>query len=216
MKIHPSLISADLLDLAHVIKTLDPECDGYHIDVMDNHFVPNLTWGYAFIEAIKKVTTNPLDIHLMIDNPNTFIQKLTPRPKDTITFHIESTTHPKTIIDLIKEKKCKVGIAIKPKTGLESLLQFVSDVDQVTIMSVEPGFSGQQFLPESIERLTTLNTYRAEHSLSFAIAMDGGITTKNIASLAQNGLDICAAAAAIFHTPNYVSALNQLKKSAAQ
>jgi ribulose-phosphate 3-epimerase len=216
MKIYPSLISADLLDLAHIIKTLDSYCDGYHIDVMDNHFVPNLTWGYAFIDAIKKVTTNPLDIHLMIDNPNTFIKNITVRPKDTLTFHIESTSNPQHTIDLIKEKNCKTGIAIKPKTPLELIFDSLGNINQVTIMSVEPGFSGQQFLPESIARLKILNAYRIEHNLSFAIAMDGGINTKNIATLSQNGLDICAAASAIFHNNDYIAAINALKKSAAQ
>lgn len=210
MKIYPSLISADLLNLATVIKTLEPHCDGFHIDVMDNHFVPNLTWGPMFIKAIAQATDNPLFIHLMIDNPEDFLDKIHIKRSNTVSFHIENTKNIQQTIKRIRENKWQANIAIKPNTPLEKILPFLNDISSVLLMSVEPGFSGQQFLSSSFDRLKELAAYRKEKELNFAIIMDGGINKTNIGQLAQHGCDEVGVAAAIFNAQNSVQALQEL------
>lgn len=208
--IFPSLISADVLNLQKVITLLEPHCDGFHIDVMDYHFVPNLTWGPHVINAIARATTKPLVVHLMIEQPDRFIHLLTLRPHDTISFHIESTKKISETINSIKEMNLGVSIAIKPKTPLEQLYSYVGTVDQILLMSVEPGFSGQRFLPDSIERLKQLTAYRKEKNLPFTISMDGGITQENIDILARNGCNQVGVASAIFDTSDPIQALKAL------
>jgi ribulose-phosphate 3-epimerase len=210
MKIHPSLISADLLNLKNVIKTLEPHCDGFHIDVMDNHFVPNLTWGPMFIKAIAQATDKPLFVHLMIDNPETFLEKIHIKRASTVSFHIENTKNISQMIKRIKENKWHANIAIKPNTPLEKILPFLNDISSVLLMSVEPGFSGQQFLAGSLDRLKELAAYRKEKELNVAIVMDGGINKTNIGHLAQHGCDEVGVAAAIFTTEDPVASLEEL------
>ena len=166
MKIYPSLISADLLNLETVIKNLEPHCDGFHIDIMDNHFVPNLTWGPMFIKAIAQATEKPLFIHLMIDNPEDFLEKIHIKRASTVSFHIENTKNILQTIKRIKENKWHANIAIKPNTPLDELKPFLNDISSVLLMSVEPGFSGQQFLNSSLDRLKELADYRKKENLN--------------------------------------------------
>lgn len=209
--IFPSLISADLLSLRQEIKTLEPYCQGFHIDVMDFHFVPNLTWGFAFIESIAQATNLPLSIHLMVDEPEAFARRLKPRQGDTITFHIEAVTAPQIILEYLNKSDAEVGIALKPSTSLEKIYPYLAHVDEVLLMSVEPGFSGQAFTNESIARLKELNKYRAQNNLEFKIVMDGGINANNLPELIANGVDQVAIASAIFAHANRVKAIKDLK-----
>jgi len=210
--IYPSLISADLLNLEKTIKNLDPYCAGYHLDVMDNHFVPNLTWGPAFINAINKSTTKQIWVHLMVDDAESMIRSMQLKPGSTLSFHIETKQEKSKLIDHIKEKKWKPSIAVSPKTDISQTFPFLPLIDQVLIMSVEPGFSGQAFMPSVLDKVSTLVQYRNEHSLSFSIAMDGGISKDNIAQLAQLGVEEFAVATAVFGAKDSVNALQELEE----
>ncbi len=208
--IFPSLISADVLNLQKEIERLDPHCQGYHLDVMDHHFVPNLTWGPRFINAIAKTTYKTLWVHLMVDNPQTWVNTLFLQPKSILTFHFENTKEIIHMIKHIKEKNWLASIAINPKTPVEEIFPLLNIIDQVTLMSVEPGFSGQKFLPSVISKIDSLNGYRQTSGLDFKIGLDGGINETNIKMLAEKGVDHCAIAAGIFEKDDPVEALKTL------
>lgn len=210
--IYPSLISANLLNLQTEIQKLDPYCIGYHLDIMDNHFVPNLTWGPAFIDAIGRGTTRQLWVHLMVDNPLSWVEKLTLPANSTVSFHIETKDNVNDIIKFIHDKKWRASITLSPKTNVEAALPVANVVDQVLVMSVEPGYSGQQFLPHVVTKVQELVAYRAKHTLKFSIAMDGGINKDNIAMLAHEGVEDFAIAHAIFGQPDAVKALQELQQ----
>ncbi|MCK5632186.1 ribulose-phosphate 3-epimerase [bacterium] len=210
-QIYPSLISADIMNLRHEIELLDPYVEGYHIDVMDNHFVPNLTWGYQFINAIGQETSRILDIHLMVDDPTKWIEKLIAPPHSTITIHKESAGDIRKNIARIKNKHLNAGIAINPATSIDSIIPLLDSIDSVLVMSVQPGFSGQTFIKEVIPKIDTLIGYRQTHGLKFSIGMDGGINKQNIAALAQKGVNWFGIASAIFDQPNKVKALKELQ-----
>lgn len=213
IKIFPSLISSDLLNLKNTLIELNPYCDGFHIDIMDNHFVPNLTWGPPVVNQIAAEAEKPLSVHLMVEHPEPIIQQLKLKEKSIISVHVENGNTDK-LIKLIQEKKHRIGIAIKPQTPLESIFPFLQSIDQVLLMSVEPGFSGQRFLPESISRLSELVAYKKNKSLTFEIAMDGGINEDNIHELYKNGCDVFCVASAIFSKNNAIDALKNLYSTA--
>lgn len=212
--IFPSLISADLLHLADVITSLERYCDGFHLDIMDWHFVPNLTWGAAFINAIAQYTNKPLFIHLMIERSLAFIETFKTRPNDTIAFHIEEAINVKKMLQAIRTKQCRTSIAINPGTPLERIFEYLNDTDNVLLMSVEPGFSGQTFIESSFERLHTLNMHRQKNRQTFTITMDGGINKSNIQKLVQNNVDQVGVAAAIFKSTDPIAALQELYANA--
>ena len=214
IKIYPSLIAADPLHLGSIITSLEPHCNGFHIDVMDNHFVPNLTWGPFMINALARFTKKTLFVHIMADNPLTLVEKMTLRAGDIVSFHIESIKDFYSIEKVIKEKKLILSIAISPKTSLETSKSFLKVVDQVLLMSVNPGFSGQSFLAESTERLKLLYEYKQLNGLTFEIGMDGGITMQNIHSLVQLGCTSFAVGSAIFNASDPRAALKELYVSA--
>lgn len=215
LKIYPSLIASDLLTLGATIKELDPICAGYHLDIMDNHFVPNLTWGPQFINAIDAATSHPSWIHFMIDNPETLIGKLTAKAGSIATIHAEHLIKKNNIIADIRENKWRPSIALSPKMPVETIFPFLDlGIDHVLIMSVEPGFSGQEFIPDAISKLKSLIDYRDRHGLALTIAMDGGINEKNIHELVKSGLDTAAVATGIFGQKEYKKALMKLTELA--
>lgn len=216
VRIYPSIISADLTHLAQDIKNIEPYCDGFHLDIMDNHFVPNLTFGIDMIHAIAKITTKQLWIHLMVDTPDTWIEKITLPPNTIISFHIESTINAEKVVLRIKEKKWLASIAINPKTNADEIFSLCHLIDQVLAMSVEPGFSGQHFLESTVAKIPQLMQYKKQHNLSFAIGMDGGIDPENIGLLAQKGVTDFAIASAIFKHDNPILAIEQLRKNTTQ
>jgi len=209
-KLFPSLISADLLALRESIRSLDPWCSGYHLDIMDNHFVANLTWGPMFIDAIAQATNNQLWVHLMVDDPVLWLTKLPVRDGTVVSFHIESSIGVQKIIDDICAKKWLPSLAISPKKPLEKILPFLGSVYQVLVMSVEPGFSGQLFMPEAIGRLETVAEYRAKNKLSFRLAVDGGIKESMIADLVALGVDDFAIASGIFGESDPVGVVKRM------
>ena len=213
MEIFPSLISADILNLEKVVKSLDPHCNGYHIDVMDDHFVPNLTWGPMFVNAIKKNTNLPLHVHLMVDNPLVWIDRVLLSQKDIFIFHVEVFNDHQRMENLIQDVKNKgwsVGVAVNPKTDIKLVFDYLKDLDHVLIMSVEPGFSGQKFIQNVITKIEPLIKKRSELNLSFKIGMDGGIGTENIRKLLEMGVDQFGIASAIFSKKDPVKALQEL------
>ncbi len=213
MKILPSLISSDLLNLEKTIKLLEPHCDGFHIDVMDDHFVPNLTWGYSFVQAILNISTLPINLHLMVDSPEKWVDKIKLRRDDTFVFHYEATLEPDRILNLIQAVKilgCKVGIAINPETSVSKIFDYVDNLDQVLVMSVKPGFSGQKFIPEVLDKVEILKNHRDSMNLNFTISMDGGINKENIKLIEESGIDEVGMANAIFSHKDIVKALKDL------
>lgn len=215
MEIFPSLISSDLLNLGNTIKELNPYCDGYHIDIMDDNFVPNLTWGPSFVKSILGNTSLPLHIHLMVTDPEKWINRIKFRSIDLFIFHYESIMDKDRILNLINVIKaigCKVGIAINPNTQVSKIFDYVDNIDHVLIMSVNPGFSGQKFMPEVIEKVESLVNQRNSMNLNFTIGMDGGIGKDNIKMLTQIGVDQFGVASAIFSSPSFIYNLETLYK----
>jgi len=211
-EIYPSLISGDLMNLRAEIEALDPHCDGYHIDVMDYHFVPNLTWGPQFIDQIANTTHKPLWVHLMVDDPTNWTKKLVLPPHSTIGIHIESEGEVRRNLQRIKERHFNAALVLNPKTSVEAIFPYLDLVDAVLLMSVEPGFSGQEFLPSVAEKIKPLVGYQQEGEIKFKIGMDGGINLQNIAELKEKGIDWFAVGSSIFTQPNRVKALKDLLK----
>jgi len=210
--IYPSLISSDLLNLQKTIELLDPHVPGYHLDVMDYHFVPNLTWGPAFLTAIASRTQKKLWVHLMVDAPEVWIDALDLPPQTIMTIHIETTNSADRLINLIQNKNWLPSIAISPKTPVDEIFPFLQLAHQALIMSVEPGHSGQQFMPSMMSKVDRLVEYRKEHNLNFAIGIDGGITQENICMVVDRGVDDLGVANAIFGQPDPTQAIQDLKK----
>lgn len=213
--IFPSLISADLLNLKHEIEEIDPYVGGYHIDVADFHFVPNLTWGPAFINAIRLATYKPLWVHLMVEYPEKYFDRLALQEEDIVSFHAESksTYSMQSLTMLIKSNNWIPSIALNPTTPLSILIPLKDLLEHVLIMSVEPGFSGQSFIPSVQEKIQCLVEWRKEHQLSFTIAVDGGIDASNFSNLVNLGATQLAVASAIFSHTNRLAAIKDIVKN---
>lgn len=214
VQIYPSLISSQLLRLGDTLAQLDPHVGGYHIDIMDGHFVPNLTWGPAFVEALASVTPLPLHIHCMVSNPADIIQWLKPRLQDLIILHAESTDDIKKACLLVKARGCKVGLALNPNTPVVKVFDSLEYVDNVLLMSVKPGFSGQLFIDQVLPKIAELAGEIARQNVGCSIGIDGGITRANIHCVVQNGATQIAAASAIFSSSDPVAAVHDLYAAA--
>ena len=204
-------MAADQLNLQKVVEHLDPHCTGYHLDIMDHHFVHNLALTTAVVNALCTITRRQLWVHLMVEKPDEFIEKLFLPPGSIASFHFESTDRDENVAKRIKEKKWHSSIAINPKTDIDRIFPLLHNVDHVLLMSVEPGFSGQSFIASVEDKIAPLIGYRQTSNLSFKIAMDGGISEQNIERLAQKGVDNFAVANAIFKQPDPVAALQKLQ-----
>ena len=202
IKIYPSLMAANVLNLESQIKQLEQFCDGFHIDIMDNHFVPNITFGADTTNAIGKITNKQLWIHLMIENPQNFLEKLTVPSQSIISFHYEATQKIDDMVAAIKKKNWLASISLNPKTSAESVFPFLSELDQVVIMGVEPGFAGQPFLPPVVSKIEPLIMQRKAHKLSFRIGIDGGVNAENVVMLVEKGVQDIAIGSALFSHQN--------------
>lgn len=211
--LYPSLIAANQLSLHQALDSLDASTDGYHLDIMDNHFVPNLTWGRGTINAIAAHTTRQLWVHLMVDNPAGWVDQLELPQESIVTFHIESSTDPLRIIHAIHRKEWYASIALKPNTPLDTITPLLPQLDQVLIMSVEPGFSGQHFIEGSLARVETIARHKNAHNLALRIGIDGGVSSKNICQLASAGVEDFAVGTAIFKAPDAAKAVEELRRS---
>ena len=188
--ISPSIISADFTNIKEEIKKVESFEDSFlHLDIMDGNFVPNITFGPFIGEQLRKLTDIPFDTHLMISHPETFIEKFAPF-SDFITFHIEETTFPFRLVNQIRSLNSKCGISLNPATPIEHVFDVLPYVDLLLIMSVEPGFSGQKFIKESLSKIRKAQEFRIKNNLNFLISVDGGINEETMPLVLKEGADI--------------------------
>ncbi len=213
-KISASILAADSTQLGNEIKRVEQAgVDLIHIDVMDGHFVPNLTMGPFIVEGIKKITKVPLDIHLMIENPDKYVESFTKKTEkdDILTFHIEATDDPLNVINLIKDRGIKAGIAINPDTHERTVAKLLESIDILLVMTVYPGFSGQAFKKYVCDKLKKLREMAPEN---LDIEVDGGIKPETIPDAASAGANVFAAATSIFAKDDYKEAIEELRRKA--
>ncbi|MGM0378280.1 MAG: ribulose-phosphate 3-epimerase [Bacillota bacterium] len=214
VKLSPSILSADFLDLKQDIKVLEENKVEYlHIDVMDGHFVPNITMGPVILDSINKETDMILDVHLMIDNPSDYIEDFVNKGADILTVHYESSPHIHRLIQMIKSFDIKAGVSINPGTPVNVLEEIITEVDLVLIMSVNPGFGGQKFIESSLEKIAYIDNIRKQLDLDFKIQVDGGIKDYNVLDVANVGVDLVVAGSAIFNENGIKKNIEKFKKA---
>ncbi len=211
--IAPSLLSANFLRLQEECNMLNSsEADWYHLDVMDGRFVPNITFGLPVIEQIRKATSKPCDVHLMILEPANFAEAFKKAGADILTIHYEASTHLHRDIQVIKSLGMKAGVAINPHTPVQFLSDILHDIDLVCVMSVNPGFGGQRFIPHTIEKTKQLRRMINERKPGVQIEIDGGVTLENAASIVQAGADVLVAGNTVFKSDDPVQMISRLKQ----
>ena len=212
MLVAPSILSADFGNLAHDVKAIcDSGCDLVHVDVMDGHFVPNLTIGPVVVSAVAKAATKPLDVHLMVENNTFFVDLFAPLKPGYITFHMEEEKNPHRLVQYIRELGIKPGVVLNPHTPAEAVEYLLQDLDMVLVMSVNPGFGGQKFIPNVVEKIKRLAALRDKINPNCLIEIDGGVNADNIEMLRDAGVDICVAGSYVFKHESYKTAIENLK-----
>jgi ribulose-phosphate 3-epimerase len=212
-KIAPSILSADFARLGEEVQAVEKAgADYIHIDVMDGHFVPNITIGPLVVEGVKKVTSLPLDVHLMIENPDQYINDFARAGADIITVHVEAVNHLHRSIQVIRDAGCKPAASLNPATPLESIEYVMDDLDMVLIMSVNPGFGGQKFIPGALRKIKKLREMIIERGLNIDIEVDGGVNSKTIGDVSAAGANIFVAGSAIFNKDDYAEAIRVIKE----
>ncbi|MCD8213521.1 MAG: ribulose-phosphate 3-epimerase [Campylobacter sp.] len=212
MYVAPSILSADFGNLRAEIEAIcNAGCDLIHVDVMDGHFVPNLTIGPLVVKAVAKAATKPLDIHLMVENNTFFADLFLPLKPKFLTFHIEEEKHPMRLIDHIRKNGVSPGVVLNPHTPVSSLEYIINDVDMVLLMSVNPGFGGQSFMPLVIQKTRALRELIDQKNANCLIEVDGGINGLNAPDLEEAGADILVAGNYIFSSNSYEQAIRAIK-----
>jgi len=211
-KIAPSILSADFSKLAEDIKRVEVAgADLLHIDIMDGHFVPNLTFGPPVVAAIRNVTTLPFDVHMMVNNPQDLIEPFIKAGADLLTIHVETAPHLHRLVQSIKEKGVKAAVALNPATSLSTVEEILSELDMVLIMTVNPGYGGQKFIPQMLNKITRLKQMIEKRNLTVDIQVDGGINPITAKQVVAAGATILVAGSAIYQAPNIEQAIRDIR-----
>ncbi len=213
IKVAPSILSADFSRLGEEIRAVEAAgADLIHVDVMDGHFVPNITIGPLVVEACRKATKLPLDVHLMIENPERYVADFAKAGADYLTVHVETGYHLHRLIQNIREHKgVKAGVSLNPATPIESIDYILGDIDMVLVMSVNPGFGGQAFIPSAFEKIKRLRGMIDTRKLRVEIEVDGGVKPENAAQVSAAGADILVAGSAVFGAKDYKAAIKGIR-----
>lgn len=208
VKIAPSILAADFSRLGEEINAVvESGADLIHVDVMDGNFVPNITMGPPVVASIRSVCEVPLDVHLMIDQPERYISDFANAGADIISFHVEATRHPHRVIHQIKELGCQAGIALNPSTSLDTIEYLVDDLDMVLVMTVNPGFGGQSFIPEMIEKIRNVRAMMGDRD----VEVDGGIDINTAPSVTEAGANVLVSGSYIYGGNSYMEAIESLR-----
>jgi len=215
IQISPSILSADFSKISDAVKVAEESgADVIHVDVMDGHFVPNLTFGPQLVASLREKTSLPLDVHLMVDNPRSFIPLFAKAGADWISIHVEASVHLHKDITLIKEYDKKAGLALNPATPLPLMNEILEELDFVLLMTVNPGWGGQEFIQSCHSKISQLRSWIREQKLEIPIQIDGGVTLSNMEELIKDGADILVVGSAVFGEKNPGEAITKMKKLA--
>jgi ribulose-phosphate 3-epimerase len=215
IKIAPSILSADFSRLGDEIRAIDQAgADYVHIDVMDGHFVPNITIGPLVVDAVRRVTDLPLDVHLMIERPDSYVSDFAKAGADLIVVHVEATTHLHRTIELIRSFGKKAGVSLNPATSLATLDMILPDLDLVLLMTVNPGFGGQSFIDSCLPKIAQLRQRIDQLGKPIELEVDGGVKIDNIERIAAAGADVFVAGSAVFGADDYAATIQQLRSNA--
>ena len=215
--IAPSILSADFARLGEEVKAVERAgADYIHVDVMDGHFVPNITIGPCVVKGVKNATGLPLDVHLMIENPDLYINDFAKAGADIISVHAEAVNHLHRSLQLIRDAGCRTAVSLNPATPLEAIEYVLEDLDMVLIMSVNPGFGGQKFIRGVLPKIGRLKKMIVEKDLDIDIEVDGGVNSKTIGDVSAAGANIFVAGSAVFNTGDYAEAIRVLREGMVQ
>jgi ribulose-phosphate 3-epimerase len=215
VEIAPSILAADFACLGDGIRAVERGGAAMlHVDVMDGHFVPNISIGVPVVASLRKATRLPLDVHLMIENPELFIQAFAEAGANMISVHEEATPHLDRALSMIREQGCQPGAVINPATPVSALSEVFGKLDHVLVMSVNPGFGGQKFIRGALGKIRELKRIRESYNHSFRVEVDGGVDLENVVELVRAGAEILVAGTSIFHTPDAAEAVRTLKQTA--
>jgi ribulose-phosphate 3-epimerase len=217
IEIAPSILASNFARLGEEIRTVEQAgANVIHVDVMDGHFVPNISIGIPVVESLHQATRLPLDVHLMIEQPEEYIEEFVRAGASRVLVHEEATVHLDRALAMIREHGAEAGAAINPATPVAMLSEVLDKLDTVLVMSVNPGFGGQRFIPGALEKIRQLNQWRSRYNASFRIEVDGGVDLENIAELTQAGANTFVAGTSIFHASDPAGATRQLRKLATE
>ena len=214
IKIAPSILAANLLKIEQeVLNVVEAGADYLHIDIMDGHYVPNITFGSNFVKSIRPISNITLDVHLMISPVKQYVESFVNAGADIISFHPEADSNPEKIIEKIKSLDCKCGIAVHPKIEIKDIEKYIPLIDLIIVMTVVPGFGGQNFMENQLTKISTLNELRVKEGLEFEIEIDGGINNKTSRLCIDKGADVLVAGSYIYNSPetDYKKLINSLR-----
>ncbi|MFD1713590.1 ribulose-phosphate 3-epimerase [Amnibacterium flavum] len=213
IRIHPSILAADFANFESELRRIS-RADSAHVDVMDNHFVPNLTFGLPVVERLAEVSPVPLDLHLMIDDPDRWAPDYATAGADSVTFHVEAAREPVTLARAIRAKGAKVGLALKPGTPVEPWLDRLDEFDMILVMTVEPGFGGQEFMHDMMPKVRLVADAAKTGGHPTRVQVDGGVGPATIGEAARNGADTFVAGSSVFRSPDPDATIHELRRLA--